>query len=194
MWPHRTMLFHFKPSLKCSYMYTVYLTHSHPSLPLSSSLIAPTNLPLPVMSSCLYNPLDSTSVAHMHVSVEGIYEGRSWLPAPQPQDWLSFPWQPWTTSKSSARGGTRSLPSFHTGSLTGLILWRHLCNCGDVLSRGQHFTTLLPSWLWSTPSSALFPEPWGHWAPACTADHSVTYSQHFQHLWVCICINQYLIQ
>lgn len=118
IWPYRTMFFNFKTSFKCSYMYTMYLTQSHPSFPLSSSLIALTNLPLPVMSSCFYNPLDSVSVTHMHVSVEG----RSWLPAPQPQDQLSLPWQSWTTNKSSARGGTRSLPSFHGGGFNWLDL------------------------------------------------------------------------
>lgn len=63
----------------------MYLIYKQPSLLFSSSLIAATNLPLHSMSSFVYKPLDSISVAHMHVSVEGIYKGMSRPQHPTPK-------------------------------------------------------------------------------------------------------------
>lgn len=134
------------------------------------------------MSSFVYNPLDSISVTHMPVSVEGIYKGMSRLPAPHPPN-LTLPSLAAIKyyQTLSSRGTSGVFPPSMLQVLTCLILWRQLCNCWCHVQRTA-FHNSAPS-LWLT----LLPLPLqhcflGHWATASTADHLVTYSKHFEQL------------
>lgn len=116
IWPYRTMLFNFKTSLKCSYMYTMYLTHSHPSFPLSSSFIAPTNLPLLIMSFCFYN--------HWIQSVSPMWVWKAGADSQHPNPKTNSPFlgSHELLINPQLEVALGSFPSFHAGSFNWLDL------------------------------------------------------------------------